>query len=190
MRSSYLVVARNEDLPLTNLPIDLIKSFICAVTTDQAQALEMLTEHAELLNARCMHDATVLHYLTTNGCFDGVLFLARCGADVNARNRFGDPPLLDAAMLGNYPITKTLLEHGADPNAQSSSFETPIICAVRSGSANVVELLLENGADSQYRSPNGKTIFDVLPPQNKLRLSIYRILEKYAAQPGDDRRRA
>lgn len=168
---------------MSNPAVDVIKEFVKAASENHQLAAEMLASQPDLLNARCMHDATVLHYLTTNSSLEGVLFLAERGADVNARNKFGDAPLLDAAMLGNYEMTSVLLKYGADPNVQSSGFETPILCAVRSGSAKVVALLLEKGADPKYRTPNGKTIFDVLPLQSKLRLNIYRILEKHAAQP-------
>jgi ankyrin repeat protein len=161
---------------------DLIKQFVTAVAKDQVRAVDMLEETPGLLNARCVHNGSVLHFLTNESCEDGVRFLAEQGADVNAFNKFGDSPLIDAATLGFENIVRLLLKHGANANAISSSYDTPIICAVRSGNSRIVDMLLGAGADPDYRSPTGKTIFDVLPRQTKLRLSIYRVLEKYAAK--------
>lgn len=159
---------------------DTIREFIRTISRDLDKAALLLDENPDLLNARCIHNATVLHYLATDGCTRGVDFLARRGADVNAKNHYGEAPLIDTCILGDVETSKVLLAHGANPNALSSALETPIICAVRSGVPNLVELLINNGADPEYRTPAGKTIFDVMPLQNKIRLAIYRLLEKYS----------
>ncbi len=160
---------------------ELVRQFIRALVTDLAEADALLQEHPSLLNARCVHEATVIHYMTTEGSKDGVFYMASRGADVDAKNQYGDCPLIDASILGDFEIAKILLDHGANPGVISSALETPIICAVRSGAPELVELLIQHGADPEYRTPTGKTIFDVLPRQNKPRLAIYKILENYSS---------
>ena len=46
--------------------------------------------------------------------YDAVALLIELGFDVNARSRTA--PLHEAAMRGNLPVIRLLLEHGADPN--------------------------------------------------------------------------
>ena len=57
----------------------------------------MLAQRPELLDARWIHDETVLHFLAIEGFTEGVRFLAVRGADVNAVNEFGDTALVDIA---------------------------------------------------------------------------------------------
>jgi len=165
---------------MTKLDKELVARFIDAVAKDHAQAELMLQEHPQLLNARWLRDASVLHHLAIELQTDGVRFLLERGAAVNAKDKFGSDALTEVSALGNLEIAELLLEHGADVRAISDSFETPIFSAVRSGNAKVVELLLNAGADPAHRSPIGKTIFDCLPAKDSSRRAIYRVLEKFA----------
>src|SRR5690606_23885771 len=47
--------------------------------------------------------------------------LADRGADLDARSRFGDTPLIVAAMRGNLPGVKALLTRGADLGVRNAS---------------------------------------------------------------------
>jgi ankyrin repeat protein len=168
---------------LTKLPKELVARFIDVAAQDHEKADLMLQENPQLLNARWLRDASVLQHLAMELKADGVRFLLERGARVNAKDKFGNDALTEAAGLGNLEIAELLVEYGADVRAISDSFETPILAAVRSGNAKVVELLLSSGADPYYRSPIGKTIFDVLPAKNSERRAVYRVLEKFAPKP-------
>jgi len=52
-----------------------------------------------------------------------VALLIELGFDVNARPRTA--PLHEAAMRGNIPIIRLLVEHGADPNVQTPATTPP-----------------------------------------------------------------
>jgi ankyrin repeat protein len=169
---------------------ELVSQFIDLLVEDADRARELLLEYPDLLNARCLHDDTILQYLTSEAQGDAVEFLLDRGAEVNVKNRFGFTPLMEAAKLGNHRIARILLENGADANAVSNDFETPLLGAVTAGSATLVDLLLQFGADPGYRSPSGKTIFDVLPRASKNRLAIFRILEKHHSSDASQRREA
>jgi len=55
------------------------------------------------------------------GSYDAVALLIELGWGVNARSR--TTPLHEAAMRGNLPVIRLLLEHGADPNLRDTAFD-------------------------------------------------------------------
>jgi ankyrin repeat protein len=147
---------------MSGLPHDLVGEFIDAVVQNPAKADAMLAEHPELLNARWMHEETVLHFLAIEGFTEGVRFLAVRGADVNALNEFGDTALVDVAVVGSTEIADILLSHGANPDAQSEVRENPLHAAARAGHAELVRHLLKAGANPRYRTDLEETIFDAV----------------------------
>jgi ankyrin repeat protein len=157
----------------------LLGEFIDAAVENQDKARQLLSTHPDLLHARWLHGETVLHFLTIEGYIDGVRFLARNGADVNAPNEFVDVPLLDAASLGNDEVAEVLLAHGADPNATSEAQGNVLHCAVRSGNAHLVRRLIEAGADPNYRTDFDETVFDALPDDFETRTAIVAVLKEY-----------
>jgi ankyrin repeat protein len=70
------------------------------------------------------------------------------GADVNAKTRYNQTPLMFAAQQGHIEIVKLLLEAGADVNVTDTfyKFVTAVSVAAERGHAEVVKLLLEKGA--------------------------------------------
>jgi hypothetical protein len=53
--------------------------------------------------------------------YDAVALLIELGFNVNARSRTA--PLHEAAMRGNLPVIRLLLEHGADPNLRDTGYD-------------------------------------------------------------------
>ena len=110
--------------------------------------------------------------------------------NVDARNRFGDTPLMAAALEGRLDIAKKLrargaaidfkgwtplsyaatgghdnvvawlLDQGANVNAESANGTTPLMMAVREGRGSTVELLVKRGADVNHRNENGVSALD------------------------------
>ena len=76
------------------------------------------------------------------------------GADVNARNKFGDTPLHFAAQRKHVEAVRLLLAAGANVNARGLQEVTPLHGAV---GAETVSLLLAAGADVNARSEFGAT---------------------------------
>jgi ankyrin repeat protein len=147
---------------MSDLPQEFVGSSIDAVVKDPARADAMLTENPGLLNARWIHNETVLHFLAIEGFSDGVRFMVLRSADVNAIDEFGDTPLVNVAVLGRTEIADILLRHGADPNVQSGTQDNPLHAAARGGHADLVRRLLAAGADAQYRTGLGETVFDAV----------------------------
>ena len=168
---------------MESLPHALVGEFIDAVVQDPGKADALLAEHPDLLNARWIHQETVLHFLAIEGFAEGVKFLASRGADVNAVNEFGDSALVDAAGLGMDEIAGTLLRHGADPNAKSVTSDNALHAAVRSGNVRLVALLLEGGASGRYRTDLGESVFDAVNEVSDEREAILATLAEYGVVP-------
>ena len=93
--------------------------------------------------------------------------LIAAGADVHARNRFGDEALHAAAVgrpgsrTWNPPAQATtiicLIDAGANPNAIDKRGVSPLHRAVRTRCATAVRTLLEYGADPVFRNKSGST---------------------------------
>ncbi|HET9467548.1 MAG TPA: ankyrin repeat domain-containing protein, partial [Vicinamibacterales bacterium] len=90
---------------------------------------------------------TALHRAVHRNDVKAVADLLRSGADVNAANRYGVPPLSLAATNGNAAILELLLKAGANPNATQAEGETALMTAARTGVPAAVKTLLAHGAD-------------------------------------------
>jgi len=110
---------------------------------------------------------TALHIAAAAYRKELVRELIRAGADIHARNRFGDEPL-HAAAVGNpsshrwNPAAQAativcLIEAGADPNTADKRGVTPLHKAVRTRCALAVRALLEHGADPLRKNKSGST---------------------------------
>jgi ankyrin repeat protein len=77
--------------------------------------------------------------------------LLDAGADLEARDDFGETPLHHAAWLGNADLVALLLARGAQVNARDKDYDTPLHniddghSSRRPGHEKIVELLRKNG---------------------------------------------
>src|SRR5690554_3664168 len=81
------------------------------------------------------------------GSAEEVTFLLSTGANVKARDEYGQTPLMYAAAENSGEVLKVLLEAGADINARSGAGWTPLMYAARDNSIEVVLALAEWDAD-------------------------------------------
>jgi len=90
---------------------------------------------------------TLLHTAAAKGRLEIVEALLAVGADPNAKNPNGHPPLYDAAnQHGTAAIIRTLVHAGADVNTSGA-----LHMAARRGNVEVAEALLDAGADINAR---------------------------------------
>lgn len=90
---------------------------------------------------------TGLHIVTRDRDGGWINFLIAEGADVNARDRDGNTPLILAATQRFGDGIRLLIAGGAQVNAQNRNGETALIKAVAAHDLPTVRLLMENGAD-------------------------------------------
>ena len=169
-----------------SLPKELVGEFIDAAVRDHSRATALSGAHPELLNARWIHDETVLHFLAIEGFASGVAFLLEHGAEVDAVNGFGDTALSDVVSLGEVAIARLLLAHGANPNVTSRTQDNPLHAAVQRGDAGMAELLLEAGADPGVRTDLDESILDVVPYAGEERERMLAVLARFGVTPQDD----
>ncbi len=67
------------------------------------------------------------------------------GADLNARNHFGETPLFYAARFGNRELIGLLIRHGADIHAMADDGRNVLHAAVLNQDKGNADLLLEKG---------------------------------------------
>ncbi len=70
---------------------------------------------------------------------------------------FGVSPLAWAALRGDEPAVRRLLDAGADPGSPNRDQNTPLHAAAFLGHDTIAALLVERGADPNRRSPTGGT---------------------------------
>jgi ankyrin repeat protein len=73
--------------------------------------------------------------------------LLSVGADVNAKNNYGETPLHEACRKGHVQVVKELVSHGADIEAKDNDESTPLHTAALRGHLPVVKMLLSGDAD-------------------------------------------
>jgi ankyrin repeat protein len=138
-------------------------SFQAAGATRQDAKAYFLDSIARYIN----RGDVALHFAAAAYQAGMVWELLAAGANVRAKNRFGDEPL-HAASVGqpgslhwNPPAQvstiATLIEAGADPNAADKRGVTPLHRAVRTRCAAAVRTLLGHGADPTRRNISGST---------------------------------
>jgi ankyrin repeat protein len=97
-----------------------------------------------------------LNAAARTGQAEMVALLIQRGADVNARDLIGNPPLVEAVLSSNgVEVAKMLLAAGADPYAQEKTCGTALHLAAQQGNVAMAELLLAVGMDINVRAgPN------------------------------------
>ena len=83
--------------------------------------------------------------------------LLSAGADINAKNQWGDTALMAAANFKQVFMAKFLVESGADVNATKPNKTTALMIAARKGDVEMVDFLLDSGADVNIGLGTGDT---------------------------------
>jgi ankyrin repeat protein len=145
-----------------------------------SDVLSLLVEHGANLDD--LHrDKTPLLRASWKGNLEAGQCLLDCGADINARNEYGQTPLFTAVFFGHVEFARMLLKCGASVNVFDTLFcGTPLHRAVDKGDIQAVRLLLEHGADVNARDKHDRTPSEL--GSRSGRHEIVDLLSEYGAE--------
>jgi ankyrin repeat protein len=89
---------------------------------------------------------------------EAMKWLKKQGADINARNNRGETPLFHASGDGHVEAMKWLKEQGADINAENNKGYTPMFAAAHWNQFEAMKWLKEQGVDINASDSNGCTL--------------------------------
>jgi Ankyrin repeats (many copies) len=118
---------------------------------DLERVRSLLNEQPGLVSHKPDAAGTPLSLAVWRGHKEVVELLLAKGADVNARDTYGQTPLSEAvsspymAEANRLPILELLLAHGADISGTDSHGKTPVRLATENGRKEVAEFLRQHG---------------------------------------------
>ena len=130
------------------------EDLIVAVANDRADEVKRLLARGMDANSVDPNGDPLLFTAARAGYRATIDVLLAAKANVNAKNRFGDTPLMAASLNGHLEIVRRLRMHGAELDPRGW---TPLIYAATGGHDDVVAYLLDEGANINAQSPNGTT---------------------------------
>jgi ankyrin repeat protein len=142
---------------------------------DAAQARLALRDHAgfesllrankDLVRARDVNGQTLLHSVAAGNDVRAAEALLAHGADVNARDHFGETPLHMSAMGSplddRIPMAELLLNAGARIDARDADGRTALHTAAIFLQKRLIVALERNGADAALTDSMGRTADDL-----------------------------
>ncbi len=91
-----------------------------------------------------------------------VNLLIKLGANVNEKDKNGEPPVVFAARRDYDRVVSCLVRRGADINARDKDGDTPLIVAAKYKNIKTMRKLLLSGADVSIKNNAGDTVRDVM----------------------------
>lgn len=142
---------------------------MCACNGGNLEIVKSIIENPERFGVKInqVDDAgnTVLHYLARSKGQDNIEIienLIELGANIEAKNKEGQTPLISAVLLGNVALVKELLAKGADVNAVDKDGNTPLIYATHLNNPEIIEAVLSaNELDVSHKNNKGVSAYTI-----------------------------
>jgi hypothetical protein len=103
------------------------------------------------------------------------------GANVNARDEYGDTPLVSAVGFEPASTIRALLDKGAEVNARNKIGDTALMGTAISDRADIVKILLAHGADVNIKNAYGETALSYAKTEGYP--AIVHLLKQAGAKP-------
>lgn len=132
----------------------LLDDLVRAVGNDNADEVKKLLARGMDADSVDANGEPMLCIAARNGSARTAQALLEARGNPNRPNRYGDTPLMLAALKGDLDTVRVLQAGGAAVNRRGW---TPLIYAATGGHDDVVTFLLLHGADIDAQSPNGTT---------------------------------
>lgn len=116
------------------------------------ELIDILVKKGACVNAVDIDGSTALHHRVKQGVpnLPAVQKLIDAGAEVNAKDKYGNTPLKEAVRGNNLDLVSYLLTKGADPNNAERLAESALLSACYHGNAEMVKLLHQAGARTDW----------------------------------------
>jgi ankyrin repeat protein len=88
---------------------------------------------------------------TRQGDLEQVRHLLEAGADINARDRYGQTALMNAAQIGQVELVRLLIERGAALNTTAKYHLTALMLAIINNHTEIARILVQAGTDGSIR---------------------------------------
>lgn len=103
---------------------------------------------------------------------DQIRRLIQEGADINARDQYGQTAVMLAARNGHSKLVRFLVDENVELNNSAKYHLTALMLAVVNGHADIVHMLVSEGADLKIRGTgapgfHGKTAMEMAMDQNR-----------------------
>lgn len=128
---------------------------------------------------------TALQLMSDLGRDRIVQFLLSRGADVHAKDEYGNTAVHMAAGHDYKIVVDLLLKHGADIESKDSDGNTALLHATKSGYEDMVRLLVERGAEIESKDSNGTTALMIAAGQGREDM-VWLLLEQGAEIESED----
>ena len=92
---------------------------------------------------------------------DNVVKVIKAGADVNALDSYGLPPVLYAFNQRDITVLEQIFLHGGNPDFVDDNGNTLVAAAIKMGDLNLLKVLGNAGADFEKRDGNGKSPYEL-----------------------------
>jgi ankyrin repeat protein len=119
----------------------------------------------------------------TLGDLPEVKRLAAKGAEVNAKDYYGDTALIQASYNGHVEVVQALLSKGAEVNGKTNDGDTALMWASSSSHVEVVQALLSKGAEVNGKNNDGDTALMWASPSSHVEV-VQALLSKGAEVNG------
>lgn len=158
-----------------------IQSLILAIEEDQSKELEYILNHEGESFYKLDNGNTILHY-AAKGHLRNIIEICAKYVDVNSQNKFGNTPLMQAAMNFKCDATKVLLELGADIRIKNNNNQTAFEKAVIFGNEEIIKFYIskyKEQLDFNYCDSTGKSLLMMALRSDNL--SIFKLLVECGA---------
>lgn len=91
----------------------------------------------------------------TQANLDQVCLLLEAGADINAKDKYGQTALMNAARAGQVELVRLLVEHGAELNITAKYKLSALMLAIINYHLEIARMLIIAGADLTLRGGKG-----------------------------------
>jgi len=163
-----------------------------AIHGDNLEIIELLLKHRADPNIQDREGRTPFYLAATMGKIPAAKLLLENGADINAKDSYGDAAPVPLSLLqhhagllqraiasGNFELTRMLLLRGADINIQDDAGHSELHKAAIGEKLEIFDFLLKYKPDIYLLSKDGNTAMDLAPASWRLHMDFHDLLHEF-----------